>query len=82
LGDDSVNDRTKTGTSTTASRQGIGNVQEFVRSVIAEMRRVTWPTREEWVSATVLAIVLVVGIGLFTYVVDFLFGKLFLLVHS
>jgi preprotein translocase subunit SecE len=77
-----VNDRNKTGTTTTANRQGIGNVQEFVRSVIAEMRRVTWPTREEWVSATVLAIVLVVGIGLFTYVVDFLFGKLFLLVHS
>jgi preprotein translocase subunit SecE len=77
-----VNDRNKSGTTTTAGRQGIGNVQEFVRGVIAEMRRVTWPTREEWVSATVLAIVLVVGIGLFTYVVDFLFGKLFLLVHS
>jgi preprotein translocase subunit SecE len=76
-----VNDRNKTGT-TTANRQGVGNVQEFLRSVIAEMRRVTWPTREEWVSATVLAIVLVVGIGLFTYIVDFLFGKLFLLVHS
>ncbi len=75
-----MNDRTKTGVAT-AGRAGSGNAQEFVRGVIAEMRRVTWPTREEWVSATVLAIVLVVGIGLFTYLVDLLFGQLFSLVH-
>ena len=55
--------------------------QDFVRSVIAEMRRVTWPTREEWISATVLTIVLVVGIGLFTYAFDQLFGWLFQVIH-
>jgi preprotein translocase subunit SecE len=54
---------------------------DFVRGVIAELRRVTWPTREEWVSATILTIVLVVGIGLFTYAADQLFGFLFSLVH-
>jgi preprotein translocase SecE subunit len=47
--------------------------QDFVRGVIAELRRVTWPTREEWISATVLTIALVVGIGLFTFVLDQLF---------
>ena len=55
--------------------------QDFVRGVIAEMRRVTWPTREEWMSATILTIVLVVGIGLFTFVLDQLFGWLFSLIH-
>jgi preprotein translocase SecE subunit len=44
------------------------------------MRRVTWPTREEWISATVLAIGLVVSIGLFTYVADQAFGALFSLI--
>jgi preprotein translocase subunit SecE len=53
----------------------------FVRGVIVEMRRVTWPTRDEWVSATVLTIVLVVGIGLFTFALDQAFGKLFELIH-
>lgn len=55
--------------------------QDFVRGVIAELRRVTWPTREEWISATVLTIFLVVGIGLFTFVLDQLFGLLFNLIH-
>lgn len=55
--------------------------QDFVRGVIAELRRVTWPTREEWVSATILTIVLVVGIGLFTFVLDQFFGWLFTLIH-
>ncbi len=54
---------------------------DFVAGVIAELRRVTWPTRDEWVSATVLTIALVVGIGLFTFALDQLFGFLFNLLH-
>ena len=48
--------------------------QDFVRGVVAEMRRVTWPTREEWIAATLLTIALVVGVGIFTYLCDMLFG--------
>jgi preprotein translocase subunit SecE len=51
--------------------------QEFFRGMVSEMRRVTWPSREEWVAATVLTVVLVVGVGLFTYVVDLAFGWIF-----
>jgi len=51
--------------------------QDFFRGVIQEMRRVTWPTREEWVAATILTVVLVVGVGIFTYLVDLLFGAIF-----
>ena len=54
---------------------------DFVRGVMAELRRVTWPTREEWISATVLTIVLVVVIGLFTFTLDQLFGWLFNVIH-
>jgi len=55
--------------------------QDFVRGVIAELRRVTWPTREEWVSATILTIALVVGIGLFTYLLDQAFGFILSWIH-
>jgi preprotein translocase subunit SecE len=54
---------------------------DFVRGVIAELRRVTWPTRDEWISATILTISLVIGIGLFVFLVDQLFGWLFTLIH-
>ncbi len=53
------------------------SAERFIRDIANEMRRVTWPTRPEWVSATVLTIGLVVSIGLFTYVADQLFGFLF-----
>jgi len=68
-----VNEQKKT------AQRAVG--QDFVRGVIAEMRRVTWPTREEWMSATILTIFLVVGVGLFTFVLDQLFGWLFNLIH-
>ncbi len=54
---------------------------DFIRGVIAELRRVTWPTRDEWISATVLTIVLVVVIGLFTFILDQVFGWLFNVIH-
>ncbi|MGB6984677.1 MAG: preprotein translocase subunit SecE [Candidatus Aquilonibacter sp.] len=54
---------------------------DFVRGVFTELRRVTWPTRNEWVSATVLTLLLVVGIGLYTYVLDQGFGALFGWLH-
>ena len=62
-----------------AANQAAGG--DFVRGVITELRRVTWPTRDEWVSATVLTIALVVCIGLFTWVLDWAFGQLFQLIH-
>jgi len=54
---------------------------DFIRGVIMELRRVTWPARDEWVSATILTVLLVVGIGLFVFLVDQLFGWLFTLIH-
>ncbi len=58
------------------------NAERFFRDLVAEMRRVTWPSRAEWVSATILTIGLVVVIGLYTYLADQLFGFVFgLLTH-
>jgi preprotein translocase subunit SecE len=54
---------------------------DFIRGVIMELRRVTWPTREEWISATILTVALVVGIGVFVFLVDQLFGWLFGLIR-
>ena len=57
-------------------------LQEFLRSLVAEMRRVTWPSRQEAISATILTIGLVLVVGCFTFAVDELFGFLFGLVHK
>ncbi len=65
----------------TNRRPKAGDAREFVRSVFLELRRVTWPSREEWVSATILTIVLVIGIGLFTFIVDWIFTQIFNFIH-
>jgi len=56
-------------------------LQAFVQGLASEMRRVTWPTRQEWVSATVLTVGLVVCLGLYTYAVDTACGFIFGLIH-
>jgi preprotein translocase SecE subunit len=55
--------------------------QEFLRGLASEMRRVTWPTQQEWMAATILTLALVVGVGCFTYGVDWIFSQLFGLIR-
>ena len=55
--------------------------QVFFRGIVSEMRRVTWPSRQEWVAATILTIGLVVCLSLYMYVVDELLTLLFGLIR-
>jgi preprotein translocase subunit SecE len=48
----------------------IGRVQEFVQEVVAEFRRVTWPSRQQLVNSTVVVIVVTVIIAFFLGGVD------------
>ena len=41
-------------------------VQSGLRAIVSEMKRVTWPSREEWVSATLVTVGLVVIVALWT----------------
>jgi preprotein translocase subunit SecE len=66
-------------TATRTAQQQAGG--EFVRSVITELRRVTWPTRNEWVSATVLTLALVIGLGFLTWALDWVFTQIFAQLH-
>jgi preprotein translocase subunit SecE len=65
----------------TTQADGVQRTQAFFRGLVSEMKRVTWPSRQEWTSATVLTIGLVVGIGLFTYCIDSALTWLFGLLH-
>ena len=48
----------------------IGRVREFVQEVLAEFRRVTWPTREQLVNSTVVVIIVTVVLAFFLGAVD------------
>jgi preprotein translocase SecE subunit len=69
-----VNEK-KNATPASSRQQQAGG--DFVRGVFAELRRVTWPTRNEWVSATVLTLGLVICVGFITWGLDNIFTRLF-----
>jgi len=71
----------RTGTPT-QREQRMARSREYLQGLVAEMRRVTWPSRQEWVSATVLTIALVLAVGVFTASCDWLFTQLFVLLHG
>ncbi|HXF33551.1 MAG TPA: preprotein translocase subunit SecE [Candidatus Acidoferrales bacterium] len=70
-----------TGGSSTTRTARTASTQEFFRGLVSEMRRVTWPTQQEWMAATILTIALVVGVGVFTWAIDEIFSKLFGLIR-
>ena len=42
----------------------------FVNDVVKEMKKVTWPTREELKESTTIVIVVCLVLAAFTYIVD------------
>jgi preprotein translocase subunit SecE len=50
--------------------------QEFVREVIAEFRKVTWPSRRELINSTVVVIAVTVVVALFLGSVDIVLAKI------
>ena len=49
----------------------------FFGEVLGELRRVTWPTREETMRLTMMVIAVSVAVGLFLGIIDIGFARLF-----
>ena len=54
----------------------IASPVQFIREVIAELKKVTWPTREETMKLTLVVIVLSVIVGAFIGALDITFLKI------
>ena len=50
--------------------RGVRGVRTFLDEVVAEMRKTSWPTRQELVQSTVVVIISVLMVGLFVAVCD------------
>ncbi|MEN8172938.1 MAG: preprotein translocase subunit SecE [Chloroflexota bacterium] len=49
----------------------------FYRETVGELRKVTWPTRQEAITLTKIVLVVTFGMSAFLGVLDFLFSRLF-----
>ncbi len=50
--------------------------QNYIRDVIAELRKVTWPTREELKGSTITVVIFSLVSTVFVFTVDSVLGKL------
>ena len=48
------------------------NMQAGLRAIVSEMKRVTWPSRDEWVAATLVVIGLVIVVAVWTRLISYL----------
>jgi preprotein translocase subunit SecE len=53
----------------------VTRAREFTQEVLAEFRKVTWPTRSELVNSTVVVIVVTVVIAFFLGAVDIVLAR-------
>ena len=68
---------------TAKSRPGMfARLGTFYRQVIAELRKVIWPTRKELITYTWVVIVFVTAVSLFVAALDYIFGKTVLAVFG
>jgi preprotein translocase subunit SecE len=53
----------------------MSKIKKFIKEAFGELKRVTWPKREEVVYLTLLVIGVCFGLGLFFAGIDFLFTR-------
>lgn len=56
--------------------------RQFTREVIAELKKVAWPTREEVIAYSIVVLVSVVVIGTVIFGMDFVFTKAVLALYG
>jgi preprotein translocase subunit SecE len=56
--------------------QFVTRIQEFMREVLAEFRKVIWPSRQELVNSTTVVIVVTVVLAFFLGGVDIILARI------
>jgi len=53
---------------------GLEKIKRFLKEVVAELRKVTWPTKDELVGSTIVVIVVSLVVAIFIGIVDRILG--------
>jgi preprotein translocase subunit SecE len=56
--------------------KGIGSRFQFITNIIAELKKVTWPSRQEAIRLTIMVLIVCIVAGIFLGLADFGFSNL------
>ena len=54
----------------------IGKIKQFVSDVTKEMKKVSWPTKEQLKESTMVVIITTLIFTVVIYIIDFAFGEI------
>jgi preprotein translocase subunit SecE len=57
-----------------------GAIQRYFRETIGELRKVSWPTRQEAINLTKIVLVVIFAMSIFLGVLDIIYTQLFALI--
>jgi preprotein translocase subunit SecE len=53
----------------------MNKITSYLQESLAEMKKVTWPTRKETYSYTILVIAISLGVAIFLGILDYIFSQ-------
>ena len=57
-------------------------IVRYFNETIGELRKVSWPTRKDSISLTMIVLIVVVSMSVFLGLLDFLFSRIFALLFA
>jgi preprotein translocase subunit SecE len=60
----------------------VEKIQQLVRETIGELRKVSWPTRQEALNLTRIVLIVIFAMAIFLGALDVVFGRLFALLFG
>jgi preprotein translocase subunit SecE len=60
-----------------AVRKQPNAIQRYFRETIGELRKVSWPTRQEAINLTIIVVIVVIGMSAFLGILDFAYAQVF-----
>ena len=72
----------KTSNRKATTRRQENAIVRYYRETVGELRKVSWPTRQEAINLTSITIVVIVAMSAFLGTLDYIFNQLFALILS
>ena len=63
-----------------SSRKQKNFITRYFRETIGELRKVTWPTRQEATSLTIVVLIVIALMSAFLGILDFIYSRFFVLI--
>ncbi len=64
------------------ARKKQNRIQQFFRETIGELRRVSWPTRQEATSLTIIVLIVIILMSSFLGLLDVIYSRFFALLFA